>query len=37
MEMIKVTIDNKQVEVEKGTSILHAAKKLAYKSQHFAI
>ncbi len=27
MEMIKLTIDNKPVEVEKGTTILHAAKK----------
>jgi NADP-reducing hydrogenase subunit HndD len=28
METIKLTIDNKQVEVEKGTTILNAAKKL---------
>lgn len=28
MELIKLTIDNKTVEVEKGTTIFHAAKKL---------
>jgi NADP-reducing hydrogenase subunit HndD len=28
MELIKIKIDNKEVEVEKGTTILHAAKKL---------
>jgi NADP-reducing hydrogenase subunit HndD len=28
MELIKLTIDNKTVEVEKGTTVFHAAKKL---------
>ena len=28
METIKLTIDNKQIEVEKGTTILDAARKL---------
>ena len=28
MDMIKLTIDNKVIEVEKGTTIYHAAKKL---------
>ena len=28
METIKITIDNKQVEVEKGTTILDAARKM---------
>ena len=28
METIKLTIDNKQVEVEKGTTILDAARKM---------
>lgn len=28
METIKLTIDNKEVEVEKGTTLLHAAKKI---------
>ncbi len=31
MEKIKLTIDNKGVEVEKGTSILHAAKSVGIK------